>query len=87
MGIGWNLPAHCLHELAHVSRASGTWELSDEFYMMTDAMACWFLAALEDGEAPAGVLQHLEQFEEWIESLRDGRMRNDDVTVLRISVS
>jgi hypothetical protein len=74
-------------ELAHVDQIRGTWEAGDEFYLMTDAIACWFLSAMEEGESPERVLLHLEQFDEWIESLRDGRMRNDDVTILRISVS
>ena len=74
-------------ELASVSRANGTWELSDEFYLMTDAIACWFLGAIEAGEPPEDVFRNLERFEEWIESLRGNGMRNDDVTVLRISVS
>jgi hypothetical protein len=73
-------------ELSHINRTGGAWEPGDEFYLMTDAVACWLLGAIEAGEPPMDALHPLEQFEEWIESLRAGGMRNDDVTVLRISV-
>jgi hypothetical protein len=76
-------------ELAHVARARGVWEPADEFYLMTDAVACWFLRSVENGERPSAVLDRLNEkpdFEGWIESLREsGSIRNDDVTVLRIS--
>jgi Protein phosphatase 2C len=73
-------------ELAHLSYASGAWEKSDVFYLMTDAMACWFLRCVQEGRQPAEFLDRHEQFDEWVESLRDQGMRNDDVTLLRISV-
>jgi hypothetical protein len=73
-------------ELTHVDRAGGAWKPGDDFYLMTDAIACWFLGAIEREEPPEDAFRHLEQFDEWIESLRGGGMRNDDVTVLRISV-
>jgi hypothetical protein len=74
-------------ELAHVSHASGAWQNSDVFYLMTDAMACWFLRCLQEGQLPTDVLNQVEQFDDWVESLRKRGMRNDDVTLLRISVS
>ena len=73
-------------ELTHFSHASGAWENSDEFFLMTDAMACWFLRCVQEGRQPMDVLDRLERFDEWVESLRDQGMRNDDVTLLRISV-
>ena len=77
-------------ELETMNRTGGTWELHDEFYLMTDAMACWFLGAIEAGQQPAEIFHHLEQpsegFVEWIESLRKDGMRNDDVTLLKILV-
>ena len=73
-------------ELGHLSHASGAWEDSDVFYLMTDAMACWFLRSVQEGRPPMEVLDYMEQFDEWVESLRDRGMRNDDVTLLRITV-
>ena len=73
-------------ELAQVTRTRGAWEPMDVFYLMTDAIACWFLRSIENGER--GIWDGLNDggdFAQWIESLRDsGQMRNDDVTVLRI---
>jgi hypothetical protein len=75
-------------ELARVVRTQGLWEPADIFYLMTDAIACWFLRAHEKGEEPSAVLEGLEggeAFGEWVGSLRDARsIRNDDVTVLRV---
>ena len=36
----------------HIYPASGQWQDGDAFYLMTDAIACWFLRAVEGGEAP-----------------------------------
>jgi hypothetical protein len=75
-------------ELCHVTRARGAWERMDIFYLMTDAIASWFLRSVENGERPSALLDPVdegEDFEQWIESLREsGAMRNDDVTVMRI---
>lgn len=71
----------------------GTWVNGDVFYLMTDALACWFLRQIEAGNKPLEELQEFAssndsgRFPAWIESLRDeGRIRNDDCTLLRISV-
>ncbi|HEY2384269.1 MAG TPA: protein phosphatase 2C domain-containing protein [Terriglobia bacterium] len=80
-------------ELAHICRAQGTWQPNDVFYLMTDAIACWFLQCSTVGalcERASAVIDRAYscagEFEESIESLRDAGMRNDDVTLLRISV-
>ena len=72
--------------------AAGRWEAGDEFYLMTDALACWFLRAVESGERPWLELRDLaaergataaSAFAEWVADLRGaGRLRNDDVTLL-----
>ena len=78
-------------ELSHLTRARGAWERMDVFYLMTDAIASWFLRSVEDGARPSALLDPVdegEDFERWIESLREsGAMRNDDVTVLRVARS
>lgn len=76
-------------ELNHVAHARGAWEPADVFYLMTDAVASWFLRSVENGGRPSTLLDPVDEggdFEQWIEALREsGSMRNDDVTVLRIS--
>lgn len=74
----------------HIHLASGQWQNGDTFYLMTDAIACWFLRAVERGDAPWEILRDLGtenglNLEEWIARLREqGRLSNDDVTVLRV---
>jgi hypothetical protein len=74
----------------HMYPASGQWQDGDAFYLMTDAIACWFLRAVEGGEAPWTLLRDLGTAEgrnlaEWITCLRkEGRLANDDITVLRV---
>ena len=76
-------------QLSHVARKSGAWEPADVFYLMTDAIANWFLRSVENGDQPSALLDRIdgsEDFRECVDSLRDsGAMRNDDVTVLRVS--
>jgi hypothetical protein len=75
----------------HVALLSGTWQEDDLFFLITDALACWFLQRVEAGERPweelrdyTGAARRLP-FQEWIGALRaSGALRNDDVTLLRI---
>jgi hypothetical protein len=76
----------------------GDWQPRDRFWMMTDALAQWFLIQVEAGEKPwlaldpllhaAGDAEAAQQaFAAWIEGLRAARqLRNDDVTLLAISL-
>jgi hypothetical protein len=87
-------PAHndrlvdCLHNKA------GTWRSGDTFYLMTDALASWFMRATEEGRTPWRALRDLntsdkvKPFHDWVETLRtEGAIRNDDVTLLRIHIA
>ena len=74
------------HELARVSQAGGTWEQHDVFYLMTDAIACWFLKSVEGGGPATDIPDDAGRFDEWVASLRESGMRNDDVTILRVDV-
>jgi hypothetical protein len=74
-----------------VTLTSGTWEPDDVFFLITDALACCLLKAVEAGEQRWEDLRDLGTedqrlaFEEWIGTLlRAGDLRNDDVTLLRI---
>ena len=59
---------------------------------MTDALACWFLRAVESDERPWLELRDLAAergataagaFADWVANLRGaGRLRNDDMTLL-----
>ena len=72
---------------------AGDWQSDDAFYLMTDALACWFLRECEKGAHPWAILRDLNtqdakaSFPDLIAQLRaERRMRNDDVTLCRIDV-
>jgi hypothetical protein len=76
----------------------GECQPGDRFWLMTDALAQWFLVQAESGGQPWLTLQPLlyaasddtaaqHAFAVWIEGLRAARqLRNDDVTLLAISL-
>jgi hypothetical protein len=69
---------------------SGNWSPGDLFYLMTDAMAQYYLRAVEQGGSPESAMPNLSAalFSEWVIDLRSsGKMRNDDVTFLRIDMT
>jgi hypothetical protein len=74
----------------YLCRWEGDWEPGDSFYLMTDALAWWFLREHEAGQQPWSQWpepEPSEQFGAWVQDLRDsGRMRNDDVTLLRLDL-
>ena len=75
-----------------VDEETGDWRSGDTFWLLTDAVAAWFLRTHEaeaDAE-PWDVLASVEAdaFADWVESRRaDRSLRNDDVTVMRIDVA
>jgi hypothetical protein len=66
----------------------------DRLWLMTDALAQWFLTQAESGGKPWQALAHAsddapseQTFAAWIEQLRSARqLRNDDVALLAVSV-
>ena len=60
----------------------------DVIFLMTDALAQWFLTEVEDGQRPWSDLQTIAteaQFISFIDSLRESKkLRNDDVTLMLI---
>jgi hypothetical protein len=71
----------------------GTCRTDDALYLMTDALAAWFLREYEAHRAPWGVLRDLDTreqekpFADWIRELQSsGSMRKDDVTLIRIDL-
>ncbi|MEI6702270.1 MAG: hypothetical protein WCL71_01880 [Deltaproteobacteria bacterium] len=69
------------------------WKDGDRFYLMSDAMACWFLKQESLGEKPWTELNRLgtdapdANFGDMVARWREnGEMRNDDVTLIRVDV-
>lgn len=76
---------------AAIARYGGTWHSQDTFYIMSDALACWFLAASERGERPWRELNRFARreraaFRSWAHALRPSFLKNDDVTLVRIGI-
>lgn len=74
----------------HERRCCGEVRQGDLFFLMTDAVAAWFMASTERGESPWEVLRSFRGnsgFRAWLEDRREGReLRNDDTTVLVLEV-
>jgi hypothetical protein len=91
------LPSNPVHNDSLSDRLkalSGAVQRGDQIFLMTDALACWFYAASENGQKPWEILRGFEHnaqgnaFAEWIGTLRaDHEMKNDDVTLVRIEVA
>jgi hypothetical protein len=66
----------------------GEWAAGDVLYLMTDALAQWFLTQVEDRRRPWEEIHGINnptRFAGWVENLRRaGTLRNDDVTLVRI---
>jgi hypothetical protein len=76
--------------LEGVRETSGNWKEGDCFYLMTDALAAWFVARSEGGGVPWQELSNVSlrrvpAFKEWILRLRHQReIKNDDCTLVRV---
>ncbi|MCP3102377.1 protein phosphatase 2C domain-containing protein [Myxococcus sp. K15C18031901] len=70
--------------------ATGNLQPGDSLLLMTDALACWFLLEHEAGRQPWRRLPPpgaAARHDAFVEELRGaGRLRNDDVTLLRLTV-
>jgi hypothetical protein len=79
-----------------VVRAEGDFDVGDRFFLMTDALACWFLRLIEFDESPLTALLAVTDqasFETLLNAERsrlldDGMqaLRNDDTTLMCITV-
>lgn len=76
-----------------VMQCDGSWGCEDVFFLMTDALACWFFKELEQGGKPWNLLRDLgtrdgASFQKFVADLRSQqRMKNDDVTLVQIDIS
>lgn len=87
-------PRHNVRVAQAVRSVHGSWEDGDQFVLMTDALAAWFLAAYEAGEQPMHVLEGFSmpdgaaEFAAWVAALRTAhQLRNDDTTLVRVIVA
>ena len=75
----------------HMRRMSGDLQPGDRLYLVSDAVGQWWMQAFEHGAAPwnevdGALARRRRSFGGWVDSLRrGGQMRNDDVTVLRVT--
>jgi hypothetical protein len=76
-------------------RHGGRWEAEDRFYLATDALSAWFLRTTETDGAPWSLLDELlqadgpdpDRFTAWVTAERaSGRLRDDDVTLVRLEM-
>lgn len=86
-------PSESLAPYLRHGRGDGTWRAGDEFYLMTDALAAWFLSERKAGREPWQWLRNLGKkhepmpFPALVEELRGtGRLRDDDTTLLRLRI-
>lgn len=87
-------PQHNARVAQALRTVHGQWEDGDQFVLMTDALAAWFLAAHAAGEQPMQTLEGFtmtdgsDGFAAWVTELRAARqMRNDDTTLVRVVVT
>lgn len=76
----------------HIEVAQGWCESGDQLYLATDALAAWFLQAVETGASPWAVLRDFaaadhKAFETFVAEQRAaGSLRNDDVALVHIDI-
>jgi hypothetical protein len=81
-----------MHETSMTSVVidSGNCDNRDVLLLLSDAMACWFLERFEKGDLDPNELLETKDDEELKQFFDDerlaGRMRNDDLAVLRIEL-
>jgi hypothetical protein len=83
-------PVYNKELLDKVKVKRGEFLYGDRFYLMTDAVASWFIAQLEEGKRPWRTIDEYLDYDRegltmYLTSLRDeGRLKNDDVTIARV---
>ncbi|MEL6497966.1 MAG: flagellar biosynthetic protein FliO [Planctomycetota bacterium] len=72
---------------------NGSWQSGDSFYLMTDAIARWFLTCCDAGSHPCRIIRDFARrgrhrdFRSWVaERQRAGELERDDITVTRVHV-
>jgi hypothetical protein len=81
-----SVPRHNRSLSGYSRETCGEWERGDNFLLMTDAIACWYLRCVEGGNVPS-IPRRRPSFRPWLERLRaGGALRNDDTTVMRVEM-
>jgi hypothetical protein len=75
-----------------IKKRYGGYEIGDHFYIMTDALAKWFLEEYENSGRPWEELDELNKIEtilsEFVDNLRKkNRLKNDDTTLVHILIT
>ena len=68
----------------------GQWRPADEFWLATDALAHWLLTQhVADEWPPVGLadVSDADGFRAWVEARRREGLRNDDTTLVRVTLS
>jgi hypothetical protein len=87
--VGSRTPADAV-PLQRAAHLTGDCRPGDSLWLMTDALARWFLTATERGEQPWRFLEELVNepeghFADWVARRRDDRLlRNDDTTLIAV---
>jgi hypothetical protein len=86
-------PTNNTDVLKYLKKIAGQWKKNDSFFLMTDALAAWFLKQLEDGETPwisildADTEEYEQPLGKLVQYLRKrGTIQNDDVSVIRLDL-
>lgn len=81
------------HILGRVRKIFGTWVRNDIIFLMTDAMALWFIKQHEAGNKPWEILSTFgpktpkSVFSDFVRDLRSCELiRNDDTTLMKIAL-
>jgi hypothetical protein len=85
-------PAYNLELESKVKVKTGQFIFGDTFYLMTDAIAHWFINEIAEGKKPwitideffeadnFGLIEHIDHLR------RENRLKNDDVTIARVNL-
>lgn len=71
-------------------KTAGEWQPEDIFFLCTDALAAWFLERFEQSDRPWEIWRDFggtdcQSFDTWVADERtSGRLKNDDVTLVRV---
>ena len=91
--VGSRTPPAVLLDKNRIQTSNGSWQVGDQLWLMTDALAKWFLQQQEADKTPCAAIELMlteastENFTTWIEELRSANeLRNDDVTLLAVKL-
>jgi hypothetical protein len=91
--VGSRTPPKILLDKKRLQTQTSAWQEGDQLWLMTDALAKWFLVQEEAGQDPCASVERVlrtassQDFTAWIDALRDARaIRDDDVTLLAVNL-